>query len=184
MALMNRQGEARDTVFIDDSDILFAVSLAPLGKDAAWHMEYRLATPLVNTQGVAVPGPQTVYVDHGVPLDPVTVDFLEESELLLRNVMKIRPTDVDDLADAKQVAGGQLVDIAQRKEAAADVPPVVDAIETYETILRDLRNLDERSAAEDIADIQSRIQKNGLIANMKAFQPSVTTVTPVSFDFR
>ena len=86
--------------------------------------------------------------------------------------------------DAKQVAGGQLVDIAQRKEAAADVPPVVDAIETYETILRDLRNLDERSAAEDIADIQSRIQKNGLIANMKAFQPSVTTVTPVSFDFR
>ena len=145
---------------------------------------YRLATPLVDTQRVAVPGPQTVYVDHGVPLDPVTVDFLEESELLLRNVMKIRPPDVDDLADAKQVAGGQLVDIAQRKEAAADVPPVVDAIETYETILRDLRNLDERSAAEDIADIQSRIQKNGLIANMKAFQPSVTTVTPVSFDFR
>ncbi len=143
---------------------------------------YRLATPLLNTQRAAAP--QTVYVDHSVPLDPVTVDFLEESELLLRNVMKITPTDVDDLADAKQVAGGQLADIAQRKEAAADVPPVVDAIETYETILRDLRNLDERSAAEDIADIQSRIRKNGIIANMKAFQPSVTTVTPVSFDFR
>ena len=145
---------------------------------------YRLATPLLNVQRVAAPAPQTIYVDHSVSLDPATVDFLEESELLLRNVMKITPTDVDDLADAKQVAGGQLADIAQRKEAAADVPPVVDVMDTYETILRDLRNLDERSAAEDIADIQSRIQKNGLIANMKAFQPSVTTVTPVSFDFR
>jgi hypothetical protein len=119
-----------------------------------------------------------------VSLDPVTVDFLEESELLLRNVMKITPTDVDDLAEAKQAADGQLADIAQRREAAAEVPPVVDVIDTYETILRDLRNLDERSAAEDIADIQSRIRKNGLIANIKAFQPSVTTVTPVSFDFR
>jgi hypothetical protein len=145
---------------------------------------YRLATPLLNVQRVAAPAPQTIYVDHSVSLDPATVDFLEESELLLRNLMKITPTDVDDLADAKQVAGGQLADIAQRKEAAADVPPVVDVMDTYETILRDLRNLDERSAAEDIADIQSRIRKNGLIANMKAFQPSVTTVTPVSFDFR
>jgi hypothetical protein len=143
---------------------------------------YRLTTPLVNTQRVAAP--QTVYVDHSVPLDPVTVDFLEESELLLRNVMKITPTDVDDLVEAKQTADGQLADIAQRKEAAADVPPVVDVMDTYETILRDLRNLDEKSAAEDIADIQSRIRKNGLIANIKSFQPSVTTVTPVSFDFR
>jgi len=50
MALMNRQCDAQDTVFIDDSDILFAVSLAPLGKDAAWHMEYRLATPLFLAQ--------------------------------------------------------------------------------------------------------------------------------------
>src|SRR5256885_2017531 len=39
---------------------------------------YRLATPLVNTQRTAAPAPQTVYVDHSVPLDPVTVDFLEE----------------------------------------------------------------------------------------------------------
>src|SRR5207244_7756296 len=107
---------------------------------------YRLATPLLNTQRVAAPAPQTLYIDHSA-LDPVTVDFLEESELLLRNVMKITPTDVDDLADAKQVADGQLADIAQRKEAAADVPPVVDVMDTYETILRDLRNLEERSAA-------------------------------------
>jgi hypothetical protein len=49
-------------------------------------------------------------------------------------------------------------------------------METYETILRDLRNVDIRSADEDIGDIQKRIQQNGLIANMKAFQPRVTEV--------
>ena len=120
---------------------------------------------------------QAVYVDQTIPLDPVTVDFLEESELLLRNVMKITASDIDDMAEAKELAGGQLADIEQRKEAAADVPPVVNVMNTYETILRDLRHLDERSAADDIADIQSRIQKNGLIANIKAFQPNVTHVS-------
>jgi len=109
-------------------------------------------------------------------LDPVTVDFLEESELLLRNVMKMTPQDTDDLADAKRVASEQLAELGQRKEAAADIPPVVGVMETYETILRDLRNVDERSADEDIGDIRKRIQQNGLIANMKAFQPRVTEV--------
>src|SRR5438552_18902371 len=99
-------------------------------------------------------------------------------------MMKISANDTDDLADTMRVANGQLADIEQRKDAAADVPPVVDVIDTYETILRDIRNLDGRNAAEDIADIQSRIRKNGLIANIKSFQPTVTTVTPVSFDFR
>ena len=142
---------------------------------------YRLATPLVNMERLGAPAPGAVYVDHSVPLDPVTVDFLEESELLLRNMMKITANDTDDLADTMRVANGQLADIEQRKDAAADVPPVVDVIDTYETILRDIRNLDGRNAAEDIADIQSRIRKNGLIANIKAFQPSVT---PASFDGR
>jgi uncharacterized surface protein with fasciclin (FAS1) repeats len=50
MALMSRECDAGDTAFIDDSDILFAVSLAPLGKDAAWHMEYRVAAPLFLAQ--------------------------------------------------------------------------------------------------------------------------------------
>jgi hypothetical protein len=54
-------------------------------------------------------------------------------------------------------------------------------MDTYETVLRDIRNVDEQSAAEDIADIQARIRKNGLIANIKSFQP---TVRPVSFDGR
>src|SRR3989442_7232373 len=142
---------------------------------------YRLATPLVNLERLRAPAPRAMYVDHSVSLDPVTVDFLEESELLLRNLMKITPNDTDDLADTMRVGNGQLADIQQRKDAAADVPPVVDVIDTYETILRDIRNLDGRNAAEDIADIQSRIRKNGLIANIKAFQPSVT---PASFDGR
>ena len=142
---------------------------------------YRLATTLVNMERLRAPAPRAAYVDHSVPLDPVTVDFLEESELLLRNMMKITANDTDDLADTMRVANGQLADIEQRKDAAADVPPVVDVIDTYETILRDIRNLDGRNAAEDIADIQSRIRKNGLIANIKAFQPSVT---PASFDVR
>jgi hypothetical protein len=141
---------------------------------------YRLTTPLVTMQSVRVPA-YPVYIDHSVPLDPVTIDFLEESELLLRNLMKITPNDTDDLAETMRVANGQLADIEQRRDAAADVPPVVDVIDTYETILRDIRNLDGRNAAEDIADIQSRIRKNGLIANIKAFQPSVT---PARFDIR
>jgi hypothetical protein len=142
---------------------------------------YRLATPLVKLERPATSAAPAAYVDPSVSLDPVTVDFLEESELLLRNVMKITPNDMDDLADAQKVANGQLADIEQRKEAAADAPPVVGVMDTYETILRDIRNVDERSATEDIADIQSRIRKNGLIANIKAFQP---VATPVSFGVR
>jgi len=40
----------------------------------------------------------------------------------------------------------------------------------YESILREIKNLD---SAEDIADIQMRIRRNGLIANLKAYQPRV-----------
>jgi hypothetical protein len=138
----------------------------------------RLLMPAGGLHQPAESAPQTMYVQDAVPLDPVTVDFLEQSELLLRDVMKIKPADADDLADAKKTASEQLARIKLRKQAAADVPPVVDVMDTYETVLRDLRNMDERNAADDIPDIQKRIQKNALIANMKAFQPSVT---PVSF---
>ena len=119
----------------------------------------------------------TFFVEHSVPLDPVTVDFLEESELLLRNVMKMEPQDTDDLADAKKLASEQLAELAQRKEAAAEVPPVVSVMETYETVLRDIRNVDERSVGEDISDIQQRIQKNALIPSMKTFQPRMTEIS-------
>jgi hypothetical protein len=137
----------------------------------------RLPSPIVGLQQTAAPPAQAVYVEQSVPLDPVTVGFLEESELLLRNVMKIAPSDVEDLADAKKAASEQLAELDQRKEAAAEVPPVVGMMETYETILRDLRNVDIRSADEDIGDIQKRIQQNGLIANMKAFQPRISEVS-------
>jgi hypothetical protein len=50
-------------------------------------------------------------------------------------------------------------------------------MDTYETVLRDIRNVDEKSAADDMPDIQNRIQRNGLIANIKAFQPRVTLVS-------
>ena len=131
---------------------------------------YRLPMPSSSTT------PQAEYVERPVPLDPVTVDFLEQSELLLRNVMKIAPDDTEDLADAKKVANEQLAGIDQRREAAVEVPPVLHVIDTYETVLRDIRNVDERSSADDIIDIKNRIQSNALIANMKAFQPRVSTV--------
>ena len=137
----------------------------------------RLPSPIVGLQQTAAPPAQAVYVEQSVPLDPVTVGFLEESELLLRNVMKMAPSDVEDLADAKKAASEQLAELDQRKEAAAEVPPVIGVMETYETILRDLRNVDLRSADEDIGDIQKRIQQNGLIANMKAFQPRISEVS-------
>ena len=107
------------------------------------------------------------------------MDFLQQSELLLRNVVKMGPKDTEDLADVQRTAGEQLLAIEQRKDAAAQLPPVRNVMDTYETVLRDIRNVDEKSAADDMPDIQKRIQRNGLIANIKAFQPRVTMV---SFD--
>jgi len=138
---------------------------------------YRLVAPLSQQPETGSSSSLYLYVDRGLPLDPVTVDFLEESELLLRNVMKLAPKDTEDLVDAKKIALGQLVGIEQRKDAAADVLPVLNVMETYETILRDLRNLDEQAPAEDISGIQNRIKKNALIANMKALQPNLSLVS-------
>ncbi|OGW67848.1 MAG: hypothetical protein A3H49_01880 [Nitrospirae bacterium RIFCSPLOWO2_02_FULL_62_14] len=44
--LMDGNYDPREVVFINDSDKLFAVSLASIGKDAVWHTEYRKPTPL------------------------------------------------------------------------------------------------------------------------------------------
>ena len=135
---------------------------------------YRFSVP---PQPVVPAATDYVYIDQTVPLDPITVDFLEQSELLLRNVMKIEASDVEDLEDAKKVAAAQLGAIDQRKQAASTVPPVLSVMNTYETVLRDIRNLDDQSIADEINDIQNRIQNNALIANMKAFQPAVSMVT-------
>ena len=123
------------------------------------------------------PSAPATIVEQPLPLDPVTVDFLQQSELLLRNVAKLTPEDTEDLADVKRMAGEQLLAIDQRKDAAAQVPPVLNVMDTYETVLRDIRNVDERRGMDDVEDIQSRIQRDGLIANIKAFQPRVTTVS-------
>ena len=87
------------------------------------------------------------------------------------------PNDAQDLANVKRIAGEQLLAIDQRKDAAAQLPPVLNVMDTYETVLRDIRNVDEKSAPDDVPDIQNRIQRDGLIANIKAFQPHVTTVS-------
>ena len=44
--LMDENHDPREMAFVDDSDKLFAVSLAPLGKDVSWHMGHLKATPL------------------------------------------------------------------------------------------------------------------------------------------
>jgi hypothetical protein len=128
-------------------------------------------------QPVPNPPAAATIVEQPPPLDPVTVDFLQQSELLLRNVVKLTPDDAQDLADVKRMAGEQLLAIDQRRDAAAQVPPVLNMMDTYETVLRDIRNVDVRRGMDDVQDIQSRIQRNGLIANFKAFQPRVTTVS-------
>ena len=138
---------------------------------------YRLSTPLVEQMAVqARPTVSTApaAVDTSTDsLDPVTVQFLEQSELLLRSVMKLQSTAVDDLKDARETADRQLVALPQRKEAASEVPPVVNLMDKYELILRQIRNLKGQDTAEDITDIQNRIEKNGWIANMQALQPKV-----------
>jgi hypothetical protein len=107
-------------------------------------------------------------------LDPVTMEFIEQSELLLRTVMKLKPSSTTDLKEAKQTADRHLVALDQRKQAAYGNEPVVEAMDRYENVLRDICNVDNRSLADDLADIKSRIEKNGLIADMKAFQPKLT----------
>jgi hypothetical protein len=139
---------------------------------------YRLAVPVINPSSPTGPVPSAIVAspDPNLPLDPVTVEFLEQSELLLRTVMKLEPASVEDLEQAQKIAGSQLVEIDQRKEAASDVLPVVSVMDKYEMILREIRNLHGPTMAEDISDIQNRIEKNGLIASMKSFQPKVTVV--------
>jgi hypothetical protein len=104
-------------------------------------------------------------------VDPVTAEYLEESELLLRSVMKLKPSAVEDVAEARRIADRQLVALDQRKQAVSEVKPLVTVMNKYETVLRDIRNLDRRPHADDISDIKTRIEKNGLISNMTAFQP-------------
>src|SRR5262249_47590533 len=61
-------------------------------------------------------------------VDPVTAEFLEESELLLRTVMKLKATSSEDLEDARRIARRQLVGLDQRKQAVSEVKPLVSVM--------------------------------------------------------
>ena len=114
--------------------------------------------------------------DYVLDLDPLTVDFLEDSELFLRTFVKLGPDDSEDLAESQQVSMTQLPQLEQRREALMDFPPVLMVLDDYEGILRDIRNMPQDVAEEDITDIQTRINNDGLVARMRAYQPRTSLV--------
>ena len=139
----------------------------------------RMTTSLINEAPYVSPPMVSATQVIGEPnptLDPVTVEFLEQSELLLRTVMNLPANSSDDLHDAQKAASRQLIALDQRKEAAAEVERAVKIMDKYELILRELKNIDTATAAEDLTDIRKRIEKNGLIAGIKALQPKVSEV--------
>jgi len=108
--------------------------------------------------------------DHIKDLNPTVVAFLGQSELFLRSFTKMDPAYQEELQDAQSRAKQALSEINRQKMRAADFAPVRIALDEYENFLRDIKNVD---SARDIADIQVRIRKSGLIANMTAYQPQV-----------
>jgi len=111
--------------------------------------------------------------NHIADLDPGVVEFLGESEFFVRDFANIEVSYREDIEDARDRASRSLAGIALQKQAAADFDPVRITLDEYEGILREIKNLD---SPEDIADIQERIRRNGLIANLKAYQPRVVRV--------
>jgi len=112
--------------------------------------------------------------DHIQGLDRGVVDFLAQSELLVRDFTKINPSYKEDVADARERASRSLISLSHQKRAAADFDPVRITLDEYESVLREIKNLD---SPDDVADIQMRIRRNGLIANLKAYQPRVVQVS-------
>jgi hypothetical protein len=112
--------------------------------------------------------------DHIKDLNPMVVSFLAQSELFLRNFTKIDPSNKEDLRDAQARAKQGLAEIKTQKLRAADFVPVRIALDEYESVLRDIKNL---GSADDVAEIQAVIRSSGLIASMKAYQPQVTLVS-------
>ena len=136
----------------------------------------RLATPPVET---ATTAPEIEFVDaHIRGLNPTVVAFLGQSELFLRNFTKIDPSYSykEDLQEAQARAKQGLAQIESQKERAGNFAPVRIALDEYESVLRDIKNLDSDSA-DDVVDIQSLIRSSGLIASMKAYQPQVMLVS-------
>jgi hypothetical protein len=124
---------------------------------------------------VRATAPQVEFVDdHIQGLNPTVVAFLGQSELFLRSFTKIDPSYKEDVQDARDRAKEDLAEIERQKLRAADFTPVQMALDEYESFLRDIKNLD---SANDIGDIQTRIRRSGLIANMTAYQPRMILVS-------
>jgi|KBSSwiStaDraftv2_1062776.scaffolds.fasta_scaffold65020_4 hypothetical protein len=111
--------------------------------------------------------------DHITELNPTVVTFLGQSELFLRSFTKIDPSYEDDLQDARSRAKQDLAEIKTQQLRAADFSPVRMTLDEYESVLREIKNVD---SAAQIADIQARIRRSGLIASMTAYQPHVMMV--------
>jgi hypothetical protein len=123
------------------------------------------------------PAPALENVENAsLDLDPATVAFLGQSEMYLRAFTKIEPPDRTELDDARARARTQLAGMNERKEAADMTPPLRAVLDEYESVLRDIKNLDD-DADEDVLDIQQRIARRGLILDLKTFQPRVTLAT-------
>jgi hypothetical protein len=118
--------------------------------------------------------PQIEFVeDHMKGLNPTVATFLGQSELFLRSFTKIDPSFDEDLEDARSRAKQDLAQIGTQQLRAADFVPARMALDEYEAVLREIKNVD---SARDITDIQTRIRSSGLIANMAAYQPRLIMV--------
>ena len=119
-------------------------------------------------------GHMEVVDDHLDGLDGRVVEYMAQSELFLREFTKLAPSQSEDIEDSRMRARRDLVQLTSKRAAAGDFAPVRITLDEYESVLRDIKNLD---SPEDILDIQSRITRNGLIANFKAYQPRVVFVS-------
>jgi len=105
---------------------------------------------------------------HIAGLDSKVSDYLGQSELFLRSFTKIEPSHIEDIDDARDRARRQLAEISEQRLAVGDFQPVRVALDEYESVLREIKNLD---STQDLRDIQIRVNRNGLIASFQAYQP-------------
>jgi hypothetical protein len=170
----DRRGEGLEAVARYSSAWTDAFAAAACTVVAVTWGTFRLPDPTVQ-QADATQAYRIEYVDdHIKELDTHVVDYLGRSELFLRTFTKIEPSRTEDIEDARVRASRNLAGIAMQKTAAGDFAPVRIVLDEYESVLREIKNMD---SSEDIADIKTRIQRNGLIANLKAYQPRVVLVS-------
>jgi hypothetical protein len=111
--------------------------------------------------------------DHIQGLNPEVVEFLGQSELFMRSFVRIQPSYTEEVEDARDRARRVLAEIEDQRRAVADFAPVRIALEEYEGVLREIKNLE---TSGDLVEIQNRVDRNGLIASLKAYQPRAVLV--------